>query len=105
MSDAYFSRAAIRGIADVVHRSAGDAAGMATALQPRREEFHALSTHWRLALDTAQTALEAAPEVLPAEALQGRMSLLAAERAATAQLLQELAHDLRVEAWLSDLAA
>jgi hypothetical protein len=62
-----------------------------------------LSLHWRLALDAAQTALLAAPGVLPDELLRGRLSRLNEERAETAQLLEGLARDLQVDAWLSDL--
>jgi hypothetical protein len=84
---------------------------MATALQPKLDtwamiaEFRACSTQWALALDAAQSALLDAPEVLPVEALRGRLSLLTAERADTTQLLRGLAHDLRVDAWVSDLRA
>jgi beta-phosphoglucomutase-like phosphatase (HAD superfamily) len=66
-------------------------------------EFDELGTRWRLALDAAQKALEAATPVLSAEPLQGRLSLLKAERATTAHLLDGLARDFQVEAWLSDL--
>jgi hypothetical protein len=61
-----------------------------TATRPALErinELDALGASWRLALDAAQAALQAAPAALSPEALDGRATLLAAERTQTAQLL------------------
>lgn len=69
----------------------------------RVDELDELSAHWRLALDTAQTALQAAPAVLRSEFLRDRTTRLKAERAGTAHLLEGLARDFDVKAWLSDL--
>ncbi len=69
----------------------------------RVDELDGLSTQWRRALDAAQTALQAAPAVLQSEPLRGRTTLLKAERTETAHLLEGLAHDFQVKAWLSDL--
>ena len=99
---------------------------MATVLEPRRaeltrpqprsaptdrgrrklrnvDELDGLSSAWRRALDAAQTALQSAPAVLHDEPLRGRSTLLKAERTQTAHLLEDLAHDFQVKAWLSDL--
>jgi HAD superfamily hydrolase (TIGR01509 family) len=69
----------------------------------RADRLDDLSSQWRRALDAAQTALQAAPGVLPAALLRGRSSRLTEERAETAHLLEGLAQDLQVDAWLSDL--
>jgi multidrug resistance efflux pump len=77
-----------------------------TATRPALErinELDALGASWRLALDAAQAALQAAPAALSPEALDGRATLLAAERTQTAQLLERLARDFAVIGWVSQL--
>jgi beta-phosphoglucomutase-like phosphatase (HAD superfamily) len=73
-----------------------------TALQ-RADELDELSAHWRLALDAAQAALQAARAAFRSDPLSGRANLLKAERTATAHSLEGLAQDFQAKAWRSDL--
>lgn len=83
-------------------RRTRSARGAATTLA-RVDELDELSARWRLALDAAQAALQAAPAAFRSDPLPGRASLLKAERAATAKSLEGLARDFQVKAWHSDL--
>lgn len=89
----------------LTHQQRARLHALPTARRPlqRIDELDALGSRWRLALDAAQTALQAAPAALGPESLRGRSSLLKAERTETARLLENLARDFSVNGWLSDL--
>lgn len=78
-------------------RARADAVPQREPALQRADELDHLCGCWRTALDAAETALRTAPAVLQSEALQGRMTLLKAERTAVATLLEELARDLQVK--------
>ena len=67
------------------------------------DDIEALCAEWRLALDAAQRALDAAASVLRPGDLAGRATRLRGERAATAGALEALARERHVNAWVSDL--
>ncbi len=69
----------------------------------RVDELDELSARWRLALDAAQAALQAAPAAFRSDPLPGRAGELKVERARTAQLLEGLARDFQIKNWRSDL--
>jgi HAD superfamily hydrolase (TIGR01509 family) len=73
------------------------------AQPPHLFELETVSSHWQLALDSAERALGAARGALPTSELAQRQNELARERQRTAELLARLAHDTRVPAvpWLS----
>ena len=67
------------------------------------DDVEELCAEWRVALDSAQRALDAAGAVLRPGDLAGRATRLRGERAATAGALEALARERHVDAWVSDL--
>jgi HAD superfamily hydrolase (TIGR01509 family) len=83
-------------------RRSGDVAPRAApapAVQPTRPslELDTVSSRWQIALDTAQTALDAAAGALPVAEVARRRTLLGRERLNTARALERLAWTANVE--------
>src|SRR5262245_33293515 len=65
---------------------------------PALVSLDVLSAHWRIAFDAAQDSLGAAGHLgFPAGELSGHSALLVRERAATAELIDELAREEHVQ--------
>jgi beta-phosphoglucomutase-like phosphatase (HAD superfamily) len=73
------------------------------AQTPRPLELDTVSSHWQVALDSAQRALVAAVGLLPAREVERRAGELVQERQQTEEMLGSLAHVARVRPapWLS----
>jgi beta-phosphoglucomutase-like phosphatase (HAD superfamily) len=74
-----------------------------TAQTSRPLELDTISSHWQVALDSAQRALVAAGGLLPAREVERRAGELVQEREQTGEMLGSLAHIARVRPtpWLS----